>query len=995
MPPAAVFEPGPGPGHRPSRQAVTIPLIQDFSFGHEPIQSLTNRQFVGRIDEINDFVTRIEHSAGGSFLITGYRGVGKTSFVNEALSVLRRRMPIPVLDVYVNLARPLTEAELMHLIIRRVYEQLVEKDLYASLSPDLQRRITLAYQRTSANVVRKVSEGWERSAELGASNLALFKLPISPKVNAKKSRTVDFETSFLAYDDKAAEHDVITIARSLALGIMRNEVGWRGYWRRLRHVPPSSVRMKIIFVFDELDKLDDQTEPAAQSQVEKMLTGLKNLFTTSGICFLFIAGKDLHERWLRDVSRGDSVFESVFSYDKYLPCMWANVDDLCEQFTSLGGNAAADGESSVCLENFKHYLRFKGRGIPRRVIRSFNELVAWQDGSPVLLFRNETLRRITFYAQLNRCLEKNLASLLGSLNEDAAGTRQDRLKLGVYYVLDWILVRGAGEFTAADVLNASHELSSRIALAEEAAIGTISGLLDVLVEGEYLEVVTQKLDQVAINAGNTNNEKRYSITPRRRAEMSGIAAEIDDDPVVATGSSTAKNFGHYKLQESLGQGGMGSVYRAWDTVKRRFVALKLLHSWLSANPDARERFRRELATLERLRHANIVSFLEAGEVDSQFFLAMELIDGTDLDTILQQSIALPPNQALAILEPIGSAIEFAHSQHFVRLDVKPGNVRVSTSGNIYLMDLGIARSRDEDGSITQRGSYVGTPFYLAPEQVTGKSIDHRVDIYSYGVVLYETLTGRRPFDGTDAGQVVIKHLQESPIPPSQVTSIPSALDALILKCLAKSPADRFQSMTEVLAALRDCQVGRSSADELGSLAASVKRTYRHRQAEMATKTVIGPVPVRPLPTGFVPPTPPPPDMVSVPEPPPPAAAAAAASASYVTPKGRASSANRILWRVRGPGWGRLVEGSETDGYPITKEITSLGRDPANDICLRAADGVSRFHARILHQDGGQFLLTDLNSSNGTFLNGVRVFEPSPLKYGDQVEIGNAHFTFYI
>lgn len=986
MPPAPFFEPAPGPSHRPSRQPITIPLIRDFSFGHEPVQSLTNRQFVGRIDEINDFVTRVEHSAGGSFLITGYRGVGKTSFVNEALSVLRQRMPIPVLDVYVNLARPLTEAELMHLIIRRVYEQLVEKDLYASLSPDLQRRITLAYQRTSANVIRKVSEGWERSAELGASNLAFFKLPISPKVKVKRSRTVDFETSFLAYDDKAAEHDVITIARSLALGITQKEVGWRGFWDRLRHVPPSSVRMKIVFVFDELDKLDDQTEPGAQSQVEKMLTGLKNLFTTSGICFLFIAGKDLHERWLRDVSRGDSVFESVFSYDKYLPCMWGNVDDLCEQFTSVDGSAsAADTESPVCLENFKHYLRFKGRGIPRRVIRSFNELVAWQDGSPVLHFRNETLRRITFYAQLNRCLEKNLARLFGSLNEDAAGTRQDRLKLGVYYVLDWILVRGTGEFTASDVLNASHELSSRIALAEEAAIGTISDLLDVLVEGEYLEVVTQKLDQVAINAGSTNNDKRYRITPRRRAEMSGIAAEIDEEPVVAAGSSTAKSFGRYELQESLGQGGMGSVYRAWDTAKRRFVALKLLHSWLSANPEARERFRRELATLERLRHANIVSFIEAGEFDSQFFLAMDFIEGTDLDTILQQSAALPPSQALAILEPIGTAIDFAHSQHFVRLDVKPSNIRVSTSGNIYLMDLGIARSGDEDGSITQRGSYVGTPFYLAPEQVTGGSIDHRVDIYSYGVVLYETLTGRRPFDGTDAGQVVIKHLQESPMPPSQVVPIPPALDALILKCLAKSPEDRFQSMTEVLAALRDCRVGRSSADELGSLATLVKRTHRHKQAELAAKTVIAPAPVEPLPTGFAS-TALPSVTVLAPAPAPSHAAAAAAISSNDTKTDRASAS---LWLDR------LVEGLEAEGYPISKEITSLGRHPTNDICLSAADGVSRFHARILRQDDGQFVLTDLNSSNGTFLNGVRVFEPSPLKYGDRIEIGSAHFAFYI
>ena len=978
------FEKGSGRWEQPTRQPITIPLIGDFCFGHEPIQYLSNRQFVGRTDEINDIVTRIEHSAGGSFLITGYRGVGKTSFVNEALAVLCRRLSIPVLDVYVNLARPLTEAELMHLVIRRIYEQLVEKGLYASLNPELQRRITLAYQRTSANVVRKISEGWEHSAELGGPNLAFFKLPISPKLNGKRSRSVDFETSFLAYDDKAAEHDVITIARSLALGIMQKESGWRGLWRRVRRVPPVNVRIKIVFVFDELDKLDDRTEPGTESQVERMLGGLKNLFTTSGICFLFVAGKDLHERWLRDVSRGDSVFESVFSYDKYLPCMWADVDNLCEQFTSVGDNGTSvNPQSQACLDNFKHYLRFKGRGIPRRVIRAFNELVAWQDGSPVLRFRNEILRRITFYAQLNRCLEKHSARLFDSPNEDAVGTRVDRSKLGIYYVLDWVLGRGRSEFTTADVLNASHELSSRIALAEEVAIGSIADLLDVLVEVEYLEVVTQKLDQVAINAGNNSNDRRYRITARRLAEMSGIGNEVDNEPDVANGSVASKRFGNYELQEMLGQGGMGAVYRAWDTVKRHFVALKLLHSWLSANPEARERFRRELATLERLRHANIVSFLEAGEVDSHFFLAMDFIEGTDLDIILNQSGHLPPNQALAILEPIGAAIEFVHSQHFVRVDVKPGNIRVSTSGNVYLMDLGIARRGDDKRHITLDGSYVGTPFYLAPEQVSGQPIDHRVDIYSYGVVLYETLTGRRPFDGADEFGVIAAHLHKTPIPPSQFVTIPSALEALILKCLAKSPEARFQSMTEVLSELRDCQVGRSSAQELQTLAAGIKRSHQQRQAEIAAETGIGPAPIMsvssdstaPASAGV---------LLSSPSSLPRQTTGAATSSFHNTPMDTPPGGARLI---------RLIEGSEVEVYPITREITSFGRDPASDICLGAADGVSRFHARIVRQDDGQFLLFDLNSRNGTFLNGARLLEPAVLRDGDRFEIAHAPFAF--
>jgi len=308
---------------------------------------MAGHQFVGRADEIQEFVSRLQHSAGGSFLITGYRGVGKTSFVNQVLSVLYDRMP--VLDIYVNLARPLTEADLMHLIVRRLYERLVEKGWYPSLGSELQRRITLAYQRTSANVVRKVSDKWERGLEISAPNLGPIKLPFSPKWTGKTARNIDFETSFLAYDDKAAEQDVISITRSLALGISENRKGWQGVWKKFRRVPLARLAMKIVFVFDELDKLDDKADPNQQSEVEKMLTGLKNLFTTSGICFLFVAGKDLHERWLWDVWRGDSVFERVF--------LTTNISPACGRMSTRSQKSWRPSRPGVATLSLSSCLR--------------------------------------------------------------------------------------------------------------------------------------------------------------------------------------------------------------------------------------------------------------------------------------------------------------------------------------------------------------------------------------------------------------------------------------------------------------------------------------------------------------------------------------------------------------------------------------------------------------------------------------------------------------
>jgi serine/threonine-protein kinase len=308
------------------------PLDDSFRFVHEPIHSLIQHRYVGRQADIDELTERIQFSYGGSFLITGYRGVGKTSFVNQVSQELARRTPL--LDIQLNLARPVQPAELMHLIIRRLYERLVEKGWYESLNPQLQTELALAYQRTSANVVRNLSDKWERGIEFGElkfPRINLFRATIS----TRRSRGVDLETSFLAYDDKAAERDVIAISLALNRGIYLKCAAWRRYLALVRRRPLEQISMKIVFVFDEMDKLDEYTETGGKSAVDEMLSSLKNLFTTSGICFLFVAGKDLHERWLRDLWRGNSIYESVFSYDKYLPCMWNDVDSLCDGLVLL------------------------------------------------------------------------------------------------------------------------------------------------------------------------------------------------------------------------------------------------------------------------------------------------------------------------------------------------------------------------------------------------------------------------------------------------------------------------------------------------------------------------------------------------------------------------------------------------------------------------------------------------------------------------------------
>lgn len=267
--------------HRAPGIQVEIPLGAGFQFVHEPIHSRIEQRFVGRADDISDLVQRIRFSEGGSFLITGYRGVGKTSFVNQVLSRLGDQTTL--VDVQINLARPLQPSELMHLIVRRLYDRLEEKRLYGRLRPELQTTLSLAYQRTSANVVRTLSEGWERALETGDLNVERHTLPFVPKFSAKRSRTVDLDTSFLAYDDKAAEHDVIAISRELSQGIPRRQTGIRVLMSRMFGRRSHDEPIKIVFVLDELDKLDEQKHTTAdRSIVDDMLSSLKNLFTTVG-----------------------------------------------------------------------------------------------------------------------------------------------------------------------------------------------------------------------------------------------------------------------------------------------------------------------------------------------------------------------------------------------------------------------------------------------------------------------------------------------------------------------------------------------------------------------------------------------------------------------------------------------------------------------------------------------------------------------------------------
>ncbi len=267
------------------------------------------------------------------------------------------------------------------------------------------------------------------------------------------------------------------------------------------------------------------------------------------------------------------------------------------------------------------------------------------------------------------------------------------------------------------------------------------------------------------------------------------------------------SFGRYELLRLLGRGGMGAVYLARDTQLDRSVALKVPFFTAEDGPHVLERFFREARAAATLHHANICPIFDVGEINGIHFLTMAYIDGRSLAEVLRRSKQpISPRQAVTLVRRVALALAEAHRRQIVHRDLKPGNIMLTRDGTPIITDFGLARRCDtKDVRLTQSGTIVGTPAYMAPEQAKGKLEDMgpSCDIYSLGVILYEVLTRRLPFYG-EALELLAKVLTDEPEPPSRrCPSIDAALDAICLKALAKNPADRYASMTDFAAALGD------------------------------------------------------------------------------------------------------------------------------------------------------------------------------------------------
>lgn len=447
-----------------------------------------------------------------------------------------------------------------------------------------------------------------------------------------------------------------------------------------------------------------------------------------------------------------------------------------------------------------------------------------------------------------------------------------------------------------------------------------------------------------------------------------------------------KNLPGYELGELIGQGAMGEVYRATQTSLGRRVALKILPDHLYANPDFRKRFITEARIAAQLQHPNIVSIFDVGEANGVTFIAMSLVEGESLDRQITSG-GLPFPFIENILRQLASALDHAHDQGFLHRDVKPGNVFVTPDSRVLLMDFGIAKAMDGDANLTTPGFLVGTPKYSAPEIIRGGAIDRRSDLYSMGVLAFEMVAGRPPFDGTNSVQVALQHTQE-PIPDLQQLreDVSPQLQSAIEKLLAKNPDQRFATAQAfIAAAFSEERELKSTSGGLFSWLLSkifgrrtpsatdhpvVRQPQRKPDAEAVDQTIppgtmIAPIP----PPAELPPTPSASQEIPAPD-----------KTMIVNVRSEKAGADNTLpvamTLIASPNPSEIGRRVAISHFPFI-----IGRGSEAGLSLSDDLGISRRHLVIGYRDGG-FRISD-HSTNGTFINGrLLAREESPLLVGD-------------
>lgn len=331
-----------------------------------------------------------------------------------------------------------------------------------------------------------------------------------------------------------------------------------------------------------------------------------------------------------------------------------------------------------------------------------------------------------------------------------------------------------------------------------------------------------------------------------------MSSESKADPVPPTSAAiadadlTGRRFGDYHLLRRLGRGGMAEVYLAEQESLGRKVAFKVLRSHLAADPSYVRRFQQEAKAAASLVHANIVQIHEVGCIEGTYFMVQEYVEGQNLKQLLERKGTLDAPAAVSVMRQVAAALHKAALERIIHRDIKPENIMLARTGEVKVADFGLARVEREGQSsnLTQVGVTMGTPLYMSPEQLEGRAVDSRSDLYSFGVTCYQMLAGRPPFEGDSPLSIAVQHLKkESPRLEDQRSDLPGGLCRIVHKLMAKRPEDRYQTALDLLKDLKSLNLpglddSWASADEFWSAPELVAHTAARTEATQQLAAVM-------------------------------------------------------------------------------------------------------------------------------------------------------------
>ncbi len=463
-------------------------------------------------------------------------------------------------------------------------------------------------------------------------------------------------------------------------------------------------------------------------------------------------------------------------------------------------------------------------------------------------------------------------------------------------------------------------------------------------------------------------------------------------------SLVGKSLGQFRIVERIGSGGMATVFKAYQPILDRYVAVKVLPDYHARDPIFKERFLREARAVARLDHPNIVQIYLFGEEENITYIVMQYVDGGTLKDKLKQSGALSSAEALRYVIQAAEGLGAAHEHGIIHRDVKPANMLLRKDGHLLLSDFGIVKILEGTTNLTRVGTGIGTPQYMSPEQGTGQSVDASSDIYSLGIVLFHCLTGRVPFNADSPLAITVKHLND-PLPVAFLrhASVPPQIEQVILKMTAKMPAERYQTTAELVGELARAA---ASANIQLPWAMSGPLAINPDQSQFAVQSPNASIGRNPQPQSRIFPSANQ-SMVTVScfrcQAQNPSDRLFCTSCGYELAD-RKAAADRVMGPNGRPILARFkLQNGQMAGreFRFHQDMTTIGRTNGNDLIISGRT-VSRQHARLWFSNG-YWYLADMQSANGTFVNNARLQpnQPVALNDGDVLNFGDEVVLFNI